>query len=242
MLDPGLNLNRDPALAFQSAMYDAGIVSDEIPIADGELHRFKVSDDKNGSRNGWYVLFGDDNPKGCFGSWKLGINETWSLKNPKEFTPLEKAEFARQMAQAREERKKAQAATHKEARAEAERLWSDAKPEIGNHRYLQDKGVQAHRIRSDGYKLLIPLRDAGGTLHSLQFIDSTGKKLFLSGGAIHGHYFGIGKPNGKIAIAEGYATAATIHEASGHATAVSFNAGNILPVAKALSFYIYCLI
>jgi len=37
-----------------------------------------------------------------------------------------------------------------------------------------------------------------------------------------------------MVIAEGYSTAATIHQATGHATAVSFNAGNILPVAKAL--------
>jgi len=234
MNNPALNLNVDTASAFQSAMFDAGIVIDELPIADGELHRFKVSDDKNGSRNGWYVLFGDRNPKGCFGSWKLGINETWSLKNYSTYTPQEKAEYAKQMAQARDERKKAQAITHKEARSEADKLWSDAKPETGSHKYLEDKGVQAYRIRSSGANLLIPLRDSGGILHSIQTIDESGKKLFLSGGAIQGHYFSIGKPNRKIIIAEGYSTAATIHQATGHATAVSFNAGNILPVAKAL--------
>jgi len=201
--DPALNLNSDPALAFRSAMFDAGIVSDEIPIADGELHRFKVSGDKNDSRNGWYVLFGDNNPKGNFGSWKLGINETWSFKNFSNYTPQEKDEYARQMATAKEKRKKVQAIAHKEARGEAERLWSDAKPETGNYKYLKDKGVEAHRIRSDGNKLLIPLRDSAGVLHSIQFIDLNGGKLFLSGGAIRGHYFGIGKPNGKIIIAEG---------------------------------------
>lgn len=234
MPNAALNINSDPAIAFQSAMADAGIVINEIPIADGELHRFKVADDKNGSLNGWYVLFGDNNAKGCFGSWKLGINETWSLKNFSTYTQQEKAEYAKQMARAKEERKKAQAVVHKEARSEAEKLWSDAKPETGNHKYLREKGVEAYRIRSNGYKLLIPLRDSAGVLHSLQFIDLNGKKLFLSGGAIQGHYFGIGKPNGQIIIAEGYSTAATIHQATGHATAVSFNAGNILPVAKAL--------
>jgi len=70
----------DISTQFQQAMFDGGIVIDEIPIADGQLHRFKVEGDRSGSQNGWYVLYDDSNPKGCFGSWKLGINETWSLK------------------------------------------------------------------------------------------------------------------------------------------------------------------
>ena len=47
-------------------------------------------------------------------------------------------------------------------------------------------------------------------------------------------YFGIGKPNGTLCIAEGYATGASIHEATGFAVAIAFNAGNLLPVAKAI--------
>jgi len=129
MSSAALKLNTDLVSEFQSAMADAGIVTDGIPVADGELHRFKVSGDKNGSRNGWYVLFNDGNPSGCFGSWKYGINKTWSLKNFKEFTPQERAEYAKQMAKAKMEREKAQAVAHKEARAAANRLWSNAQPE-----------------------------------------------------------------------------------------------------------------
>ena len=44
----------------------------------------------------------------------------------------------------------------------------------------------------------------------------------------------IGKPNGKILIAEGYATGATLHESTGHAVACAFNAGNLKPVAETL--------
>jgi len=234
MHSAALNINTDPVSEFQSAMAGAGILSDEIPIADGQLHRFKAVGDKNGSKNGWYILFNDGNPAGKFGSWKYGINETWSSRDYKDFTPQQRAEYAKQMAKAKMEREKAQAATHKEARASANRLWSEASPETGKHKYLQDKGVQAFRIRSNGANLLIPLRDSGGILHSIQTIDERGKKLFLSGGAIQGHYFGIGKPNGKVIIVEGYSTAATIHQATGHAVAVAFNAGNLTPVAKAL--------
>jgi len=207
MFSAALNVSSDPVSEFQSAMANAGIFSDEVPIADGWLHRFKADGDKAGSKNGWYVLFNDGNPAGRFGSWKYGIDETWSLKNYKEFTPQERAEYAKQMSKAKEEREKARAVAHKEARAAANRLWSEASSETGTHKYLQDKGVEAYRIRSNGANLLIPLRDSGGILHSIQTIDEYGKKLFLSGGAIQGHYFGIGKPNGKMVIAEGYSTA-----------------------------------
>lgn len=37
-----------------------------------------------------------------------------------------------------------------------------------------------------------------------------------------------------LLIAEGFATSATLHEATGHAAAIAFNAGNLGPVARAL--------
>ena len=49
-----------------------------------------------------------------------------------------------------------------------------------------------------------------------------------------GCYFLIGEPDGALCIAEGYATGASIHEATGTAVAVAFNAGNLLAVARAL--------
>ncbi len=224
----------DISSQFQQAMFDAGIVIGELPVADSQLHRFKVDGDKNGSKNGWYVLFGDGNPKGCFGSWKLGTNDTWSLKCFSSYTPQERAEWNKQMSVAKKKREIAQAAAHKEARAEANHLWINAKPEKGVHKYLLDKGVRTYNIKTDDFKLLIPLRDTKGVLHSIQTIDPTGRKLFLTGGAIKGNYFSIGKPKDKLIIAEGYSTGATIHEATGHAVAVAFDAGNLLPVAIAL--------
>ena len=46
----------------------------------------------------------------------------------------------------------------------------------------------------------------------------------------------MGNPEGAAAlcIAEGFATGATIHEATGYPVAVAFNAGNLVPVAKAI--------
>ena len=44
----------------------------------------------------------------------------------------------------------------------------------------------------------------------------------------------MGRPNGRILIAEGFATGATLHEITGHAVACAFSAGNLKPVAEAL--------
>jgi putative DNA primase/helicase len=49
-----------------------------------------------------------------------------------------------------------------------------------------------------------------------------------------GAYFAIGKPGDVICIAEGFATAATIHAATGHAVAVAFYCANLAPVSGAL--------
>jgi len=227
-------IHSDITHKFQEAMQAAGIGIDEAPIADGVLHRFKVEGDKNGSHNGWYVLHGDNNPKGCFGSWKLNVDETWSLKQFTEYTPHEREEWGKQLAKVKEERKKAKAFEHEQARNEAKRLWNNAQPEIGGHKYLRDKHVNAHSIKTNGQQLVIPLRDTCGVIHSLQYINPNGSKKFLTGGAIKGHYYAIGVPENTLVIVEGYSTGASIHEATGYAVAVAFNAGNLQSVAKAL--------
>jgi putative DNA primase/helicase len=57
----------------------------------------------------------------------------------------------------------------------------------------------------------------------------------LEGGQIGGGYFIIGgAPKKLLYIVEGYATGATVHEATGSPVAVAFNSGNLPSVAKTL--------
>ncbi len=51
-----------------------------------------------------------------------------------------------------------------------------------------------------------------------------------------GCYFSIGDVNGAVAvcICEGFATGASIHEATDYPVVVAFNAGNLGPVARVL--------
>jgi len=82
----------------------------------------------------------------------------------------------------------------------------------------------------------VPMIDESGEVQSLQMISGNGDKKFLAGGKMQGCYFPLGiiKPSTPVLIAEGYATAATLHEIIGLPVIVAYNAGNLLHVAKSI--------
>ena len=85
--------------------------------------------------------------------------------------------------------------------------------------------------------MLIPLRDETGELRSLQFIQPDGSRRFKSGGIVAGAYCSIGsKPDADtpLLIAEGWATACSLHEATGFPAAAAMSAWNLPAVAQAL--------
>jgi putative DNA primase/helicase len=149
-------------------------------------------------------------------------------------------ETVARLARERTERQQAehvrQQAAHDQAAIEAAALWAQAS-ETGDSPYLTRKGVQPFGVRfaADGW-LLVPVRDASGTLANVQRIDPFGTKLFLKGGRKSGLWHWCGDPAGAavLLICEGYATGASIHEATGRPVAVAFDAGNLAHVAKAL--------
>ncbi|MBP8277422.1 MAG: toprim domain-containing protein [Propionivibrio sp.] len=221
--------------AFLQAMSDAGAAMlKPYLVGDGALHRYRVDGDKAGSLNGWYVLHLDSQPFGAFGSWKSGQSCTWTASRPETMTPAERAALAARRTEAKRARDAEHATVQAEAARRAARLWRKSRPATNQHPYLARKRVQAYGIRVLGPSLVIPLRDVAGELHSLQFIGADGRKTFLTGGRKRGCYYAIGRPVDALCIAEGYATAATIHEATGQATACAFDAGNLEPVARAL--------
>jgi putative DNA primase/helicase len=104
------------------------------------------------------------------------------------------------------------------------------------HRYLIDKAARVFgELREYHGALVLPLLDVSGSLHSLQFIGEDGSKHFLSGARITGCFFTLAdRPDGPVVVVEGYATGASIHEATGYAVVCAMNCGNLPAVAKAL--------
>ena len=161
-------------------------------------------------------------------------------------TPAQRAARAAQEAQTAAERatriaeeaQKAQAAQAATAQL-AEQLWNAATT-TGESAYLQRKGVQGYGTRIGvNNELLVPLVDETGKLHNLQRIygnvlpGSNTDKLFLKDGRKSGlfHVIGQVEPQKPLLLAEGYATAASLHEATNWPVVVSFDAANLVRVA-----------
>lgn len=215
---------------FHEAMTAAGLEAPGVIHDDGVIHRFSPGG-KRSNTSAWYVLYGDGVPAGTFGCWRAGLSSTWCAKSDQTMTPAERDAHHQRIKAMRAQRDADEAARQRDEADKAGIRWNAATP-AGNHPYLVRKGIAAHGIRQDGEVLLVPLRDTAGKLHSLQTITPDGEKRFK--GRMKGCYHAIGKPSGRIVICEGYATGATIHEATGEAVAVAFNAGNLGPVATAL--------
>ncbi|SMB28629.1 conserved protein of unknown function [Sterolibacterium denitrificans] len=219
---------------FAAVLAARGIVPGHIE-ADAALHRCKVEGGKSGRLDGAYVLHLDGLPAGGFINWRDGLGwQTWAAKPEREWSRAEHDAWRARADAMRQLRLQDEIQRHTEAAKRAKHLLMRCKLATNNHPYLRRKGVNAYGLRQLRAQLVIPVRDASGALCSLQFISPEGDKRFLSGGRKRGCYFAIGQPRTVLCLAEGYATAASVFEATGYATACCFDAGNLEPVARVL--------
>ena len=216
---------------FHDAIQAAGLKPPEQIKDDGNLHRF-ASNGKRGDDAGWYSLHGDGIPAGSFGCWRAGILETWRADIGRNLTREEDAAHQQRVKAMRREREADEIKRHADAKTKATVIWNKGAPAPEDHPYLVRKGIQPHSLRTVDGKLIVPMR-IGGDLHSLQFIGADGDKRFLTGGRVKNCYASIGSTKGAdaLCIAEGFATGASVHEATGLPVAVAFNAGNLGAVA-----------
>lgn len=222
----------DATILFRDALQTVYGPLDWLPVPDGDIHRFRVPDDKPGTLNGWYVLYLDGIASGAFGSWKAGGTHTWSSREPHNNREAE--QVRQRIEQARRQREAEQHKRQLKAANLAQRWWRDARRADPGHAYLIAKGVRPHGLRQRGDELLVPLY-SGGVLVNLQRIALDGGKRFLFGGRIKGTYSPLGRitPGKPLCVCEGWATGATLHE-SGYTVACAMNAGNLTPAALAL--------
>ena len=194
--------------------------------------------------------------------FKLAKDHGWRvpehLKPPKQ-SPEERAAADR----ARAEKQRAEGAELEARLAVGARrcrqAWERALPQppAAGCPYLTRKAVQAHGLRfRPGGEALVPMRDATGELWCVQRLlprrikakDDPGEgtdKIYGIGKAGDddavsyrktGLFHLVGQLDGAAAllVAEGFATSASLHEATGLPVAVAFDAGNLPHVARVL--------
>lgn len=174
--------------------------------------------------------------------WKRGKVEPLSTEEKEKHR--KQAEVRKAKAAAEERRKTER---QEKAKVTAQSQWNAAQEADNGNPYLTRKGVKAHGLKSAGDALLMPLHDlAIGEICNLQTIYPEPRSIrgskeprdkdFIPGARKSGlcHLIGDTAGDGPIAIAEGYATAATVHELTGWPVYVAVDAGNLKHIAKAV--------
>lgn len=178
--------------------------------------------------------------------WKMARQNGW--KPDKPYTPPSAEEIARRKAESEARRQAAEAErqqAQQKAKSTAQTIWKNSRPADIAHPYLAAKGITDAAaivgLRQNEYKgdnnLVIPVLYEREIVN-LQSINQDGGKRFLSGGQVDGAYAFIGKSEDVekgVVMAEGYATAASIHQATGKPVIIAFNAGNMVAVAERLA-------
>jgi phage/plasmid primase-like uncharacterized protein len=222
-------------------MLSAGLEPPDELLLDGKIHRFKSGTKGNGSHGGdkpgWYLVFGDGVPAGRFGCWRAGMEVTWRAEVGRKLTATEEMSHARRMAEAKALRDAELERKHEVASATVETIWTSAQTASPEHPYLARKGIGVHgaRVTGDG-RLVVPLYGQDGTLATLQYISHDGGKLYHPGGQTGGKFWMVGSLDepGTLFVAEGFATAATIHETTNRPVVVAYSASNLVPVTGSL--------
>jgi putative DNA primase/helicase len=208
-------------------------VPDEI-IADGTIYRFDV--DAIGDKKGWYAAhFSEEMSYAFYGDWSEGHTYRWHSLKDTVIKPAQSQKLKSAMLEAQKKCKEERALEQSEAGKKCDELWNALADAPDDHPYLKNKGVKPYGIRLHlkDNNLVVPVISRGN-ISSLQGIRVSGEKTFFPGGKVSGGYHLIGDVGPLVLICEGYATGASLHEATGIPTAVAFNAGNLPKVAKEL--------
>jgi putative DNA primase/helicase len=216
---------------FNTRLFDAGIDAGQIDYSRIGTFQRLPTDDKPNRRNGAVLVLSNRPLRVWFQNHATGITGVASEGGGRFISRADwdAVQAARRAAERERDRNQRQAATL------AERGLQEAESADPGHPYLQAKQVRPHGLKQseDGF-LLVPMYCAG-LVWNLQTISPEGEKRFLSGGRKSGCYFPIGpKPTTTLLLCEGYATGASLYEATGLPVAVCFDCGNLIHVGRLL--------
>lgn len=224
--------NPRPQIADESTARDkaheaaaqVGIDISSLPFTpDGQIRRCPEVGRSRHDDAGWMSLHSDMGVWwGVVGNWRTGEQMDFASRDrsdrPDDFDALRAAKLASlQLVEAEARRQNA---------LRASEMLTGLAPAPAGHPYLTRKGISPHGALLRGDELVLPMTTVSGEVVSYQTITADGTKRFAAGCTSKG-VLRIGGPTEVAVICEGFATGASIHEATGMQVWVAFSASNM---------------
>lgn len=224
------------------AMRADGLIIDFLND-NGAWNRCQVEAGGKYNRDGSYkiIRINCDSTLVFWINWRLQDKcSYWHSEFQKKLSRKERAALEAEIKKQLEEEQKLLLENQARVADIARKIWRKAIP-AGEHGYLKAKqiGLGPCRIQESGNVLLMPIYDENKRLVNLQQIfqqDGKFQKRFLSSGRVKGCFCQIpAMPEQKIGpllIAEGFATAMSLHEATGYEVWIALDCHNLKAVSK----------
>lgn len=209
------------------------------PVFNGEIHRFQPNDRRD--KSAWFVGHiineGQKNELRLliYGDWSKNEKYEWASKG--RFNSKEDREVKdRELNKLRQKIESKRHEQNKEAKKMANIFYESCSDAPKNFQYLEKKQISPYpgvKYDINNQVLVLPLyENLKKEISTYQTISEDGQKFFLKDGKTKGSFFYIEGSKDKILICEGFATGASVHQATGFFTVVAFNAGNIMNVTE----------
>jgi len=204
---------------------------------DGRFHRYVHSCGPGDA--GWAIFSESVVPRGTIGCHRCGLRESW-VGVDRELTDEERKQIAKADAGRAKEDLERQEGISK---CLTEVILPELPYAPDDHPYLRAKNVKAHGARTNGTILILPLQDATGRIWSAEGISAEpvkkwrgATKHFEPGGRITACFYAVGDLKGatRLLICEGFATGATLFEATGVPAVCAMAANNLMAVARTM--------
>ena len=219
-------------------------------VLDGELHRYRIHDDKPGQKSGAICIHMDGWAAGFVMDWRKDLRENWKYDisgldiDDEQRAYYNSDEYKKKCEAEHQRKEKERQKYHLEFSERARRLWEKLPEAPKDHPYLQRKNVKAYGLKydPDTGSLAVPIWRKNGLIFSIQWIPAAEGlyKLFYKGAEISGAFFSIGleklkeDPKQIILLGEGYATMAKVHELTGKPCVAAMSCHRLQEIAKIL--------
>lgn len=232
----------NPQQQFAEFIRDmGGDLQGHVPEMNGKIHRIPEIDGKRGNKDIAYVGYLDGVPAGYVKNFR-GEERRWKMAGV-VMTDDDRARLAKEGKEKKAQREKERQELYAQKAKESQAITRDLASATGKEKYFAEKGI---KIKDPGVKvdpkgnIVVSLVDVDGKQWSHQTIQRSGFKQIFKDSRLQNTFALVGAGSvqdlkgGDILIAEGYSTAATIHEATGKPVVVSTTSNNLKHVAVAL--------